>query len=229
MRVNMLYYTLQLAYFSRASEKTAFRFDRIKEFCMKAQGFSAGVEPGGLYSQADIQLLLCYVLSSVGEPMPRTLLLDVVAGNGMANFFETTGALEGLLAAGSVAQDGEELLTVTEAGRTAAGTLRAQLPLTLRERAVKLALQAMARRRSERETQVTVEELAHGCAVTCTVPDGDAPLFSLTLKVGDKLQADWIRSGFLDDPSLLYRSVLSILTGRAEVGEEDGETVIHVL
>ena len=198
---------------------------------MAMQGFSAGVEPGGLYRMADIQLLLCYMLNSVDEALPRDTVMDSVAGGGMANFFATTEALEGLLTAGSVTQseDDERLLTLEENGRVAVQTLHDRLPRTLRERSAKAALQALARRRNERECDVTVTDHTHGCTVTCAIRDGEAPLISLSLKVGDHRQADYIREHFLDDSGLLYRSVLSILTGRAELREEDGRTVIHVL
>ena len=198
---------------------------------MQTNGFTAGVEPGGLYRMADIQLLLCYVLSSVDQPMPRDMIMDIVVGNGMANFFETTEALENLLTAGSVLQgeDTEHLLTIGDNGQVAVKTLQDRLPRTLRERSAKLAVQALARRRNEQETEVSVAGLEHGCTVTCAIRDGEAPLMSLSLKVADEIQADWIRERFLDDPGLLYRSIISILTGRADVKEEDGQTVIRVL
>lgn len=198
---------------------------------MPMQGFSAGVEPGGLYRMADIQLLICYMLGSVGEPLPRTTVMDIVAGGGMANFFETTEALEGLLTAGSVTQseDAEQLLTLEENGRIAVETLRSRLPLTLRERSAKAAIQALARRHNERDSDVSITDLTHGCTVTCAIRDEEAPLLSLSLKVGDHQQAEYIREHFLDDSGLLYRSILSILTGRAEIREENGRTVIHVL
>lgn len=198
---------------------------------MAMQGFSAGVEPGGLYRMADIQLLLCYMLSSVEEPLPRATVMEIVAGGGMANFFETTEALEGLLTAGSVTQteDDEQLLALQENGYIAVKTLHDRLPRTLRERSAKAAIQALARRRNERECDVSVTDHTHGCTVTCSIRDEEAPLMSLALKVGDHQQADYIREHFLDDSGLLYRSVLSILTGRAEVREEDGRTVVYVL
>lgn len=192
-------------------------------------GFSEGVIPGGLYRKEDIQLLLCYILCTVNEPFPRATLVDVVVGNGLANYFETIEAIEGLLTVGTFKQDESELLTITDTGREATKTLSSRLPLTLRERSIKAAVQALARRRSERETDITVTDHPHGCTITCAIRDAEAPLMSLSLKVGDHKQADMIRERFLDNPSLLYRSILSILTGRAETNEEDGQTVINVL
>ena len=198
---------------------------------MQMNGFSAGVEPGGLYRMADIQLLICYILASVPDPLPRSMLMDVVVGNGMANFFETTEALENLLTVGSVSQDDSEdqRLTVSDNGKAAVNTLYDRLPLTLRERSVKSALQALARRRNEQETDVTVTPLTHGCSVSCSIKDGEAPLMSLQLKVADEQQADMIRNRFLDDPGILYRSIIAILTGRYFVREVDGKPVIQVL
>ncbi len=197
---------------------------------MPMNGFSAGVEPGGLYQMADIQLLLCYVLCKIKEPMPRAILMDVVVGNGMANFFETTEALEALLTVGSVTQgeDTEQLLTLSEIGRSAVEMLHGSLPRTLRERSVEIAARAMTRRRNERDSEITVTDLPHGCNITFTIRDVDAPLMSLTLKVADRAQADLLREHFLDSSDLLYRSVISLLTGRADTSEEDGQTVIRL-
>lgn len=49
--------------------------------------FSAGVEPGGLYSSKDIKILICYMLAGAGEPMPRQAVLDVIAGKRHGELF----------------------------------------------------------------------------------------------------------------------------------------------
>ena len=52
---------------------------------------------------------------------------------------------------------------------------------------------------------------------------------TLQLKVADEEQAEMIRNRFLDDPGLLYRSIIALLTGRYFVREVDGKPVIQVL
>ncbi len=193
-------------------------------------GFSAGVVPGGLYSRNDIELLVCYMLMGVGEPMPRQDVLDILAGNGMANLFELGAAIEELLQYGTLLEPQPDVLALSEKGHTATMTLYDRLPLTLRERSVKAALQLLARRRNERQNTVSVQTDDGACTVTCAVDStsGQAPLMTLSLRVADTAQAQMIREHFLDDPALLYRSVLAILTGDAGMRMDDRQIVIQL-
>ena len=52
---------------------------------MEFDAFSAGVEPGGLRSQSEIRLLLCYLLKSVDLPLSRSMILSVIQDSGLAN------------------------------------------------------------------------------------------------------------------------------------------------
>ncbi len=81
----------------------------------------------------------------------------------------------------------------------------------------------LTRIRRERENSVTMEKLPNGYNVICTIHDAEEPLLSLTLRVADEPQAQLIREEFLNDPVLLYRSVLAILTGDAGLRRGDRE------
>ncbi len=192
---------------------------------MAGDVFFAGVEPGGLYSSQEIKILICYMLSHVGEPMPMRAITDVLAGHGMANFFEIGAAVEELLRRGQLTEDEQGALSVTDGGRQTAGTLVGMVPFTLRERSVQAALQLMTRIRRERENTVEIQRLDRGYQVTCTVHDADQPLLSVSLTVGDDLQAQMVREHFLDDPVLLYRSLIGVLTGEAHA-EGNGSCIV---
>ena len=193
---------------------------------MNHDTFSAGVEPGGLYSPQQIKILICYMLDGAGEPMPRQAILDIIAGGGMANFFETGAAIDELVRLHNLEEDAAGRLSLSEKGRQAASTLFGSIPYTLRERSVKAALHLLTRIRRERENSVKMEKLPNGYTVTCTIHDMEAPLLSLTLRVADEPQAQLIREEFLNDPVLLYRSVLAILTGDAGLSRGDREIKI---
>ena len=193
---------------------------------MKHDAFADGVEPGGLYNNQEIKILICYMLMGAGEPMPRQAVLDIIAGNGMANLFETGSAIDELVRYNNLIENEDGTLTLTETGSQIAGTLAGLIPYTLRERSVKSALQLFTRIRRERENNVVIEKLDHGCNITCTINDNEVPLLSFTLRVADQLQAQLIKENFLNGPALLYRSLLAVLTGDAQYSH--GETRIQI-
>ena len=189
--------------------------------------FSAGVEPGGLYTSQEIKILICYMLLGVGEPMERQMVTELIAGNGMANFFEPAAAVDELARQGHLTEE-EGRISLTETGRQVGDTLAGMIPYTLRERSVKAALQLLTRIRREQENTVELEKLDHGYRVTCTIQDSASPLMSVSLRVADDMQAGLIRENFLDDPTLLYRSLLAILTGDAGMRRADTEIAIRL-
>lgn len=190
--------------------------------------FFAGVEPGGLYTSQEIKILICYMLDSVGEPLPMRTITDVLAGRGMANFFEIGAAVDELLRRDHLKEDEEGLLTVTPLGHQAATTLMGLIPFTLRERSVQAALHLMTRRRREQENSVTITPLSNGYEVTCSIDEGDRSLMSFSLLVGDDMQAQLIKERFLEDPVLLYRSLITVLTGEVTT-ENKGTRIIAEL
>lgn len=194
---------------------------------MNHDAFSAGVEPGGLYTSQEIKILICYMLLGVGEPMERQMVTELIAGNGMANFFETAAAVDELARQGHLTEK-EGRISLTETGRQVGDTLAGMIPYTLRERSVKAALQLLTRIRREQENTVELEKLDHGYRVTCTIQDSASPLMSVSLRVADDMQAGLIRENFLDDPTLLYRSLLAILTGDAGMRRADTEIAIRL-
>ncbi len=195
---------------------------------MERDAFSAGVEPGGLHSHHEIKILICYMLSSVREPLPRTTVLDILSGGGMANFFDASAAIDDLLKRHNLCETDDDLLTVTETGRHAATTLADMIPFTLRERSVDAALRLLARQRSERDNSAEILPAEEGgWKVVCSVGT-TTPLLRFELLVGDELQAQQVRDRFLSDPLLLYQSMIGVLAGDATLKHMPEQIVIDL-
>lgn len=190
--------------------------------------FSAGVEPGGLYSSQEIKILICYMLDGAGEPLARQAVLDILTAGGMANYFEAGAAMDELIRMGQLEESADGCLAPTDMGRQTASTLSGRIPFTLRERSLKAAMQLLTRIRRERENRVTVEPADHGRMVTCTIEDADTPLLSVSLRVADDMQADLVKEHFLDDPTLVYQSLIALLTGDASWKRLDTQIVIDL-
>lgn len=55
---------------------------------MKFDAFTGGVEPGGLRSKDEIRILICYLLTSVGAPLAKNDLIQIITENGLANYLK---------------------------------------------------------------------------------------------------------------------------------------------
>ena len=177
--------------------------------------FNAGVKAGGLRNRSEIRLLVCYLLSAIDAPVEKDVLVNAVIGEGLANFFELNEAIDELLHTGNVqTADGDaEALTVTDDGRHSAELLETTLPRSVREQAVNATLRLMKLARNRRQNHVQIDALPDGgCNVTFLLEDEKTEWMRLTVYVADRLQAETVRSNFLEDPVRLYASILDALT-----------------
>ncbi len=183
---------------------------------MESNAFTGGVEPGGLWNQNDIRILLCYILNSVNGPLSGESISQIVQEKALANYFEVGDALAALLRQGNLRQDEEGLYTVTPAGREIAQSLDATLPLSVRDKALEAALRLMADSKARRENRVELAETENGFHVTCHISGGALDLMEISLYAPDKNQAKLIEQNFYQNPEGIYKLLLSALTGDKE-------------
>ncbi len=177
--------------------------------------FSAGVEFGGLRSRQDIKLLICYLLENLEKPLSKNQINELMQGQGLANYFEVSQAIDELISAGTVVveQDEEQkMLFLTQTVHEAARILESDLPKTVREKAINAAVKMQMKARRLRENKIEVKKLENGYHVTFTIADKDDVLMSLTVYVADITQVEIIKQGFLNDPVGLYSAIIASLT-----------------
>jgi len=173
---------------------------------------SAGVPPGGLHSREEIRLLLCWLAAHLAQPLTDGLAEQVFAGEGLANYFEYTAALQALLSAGQLTmsrESGEAVLRLNPKYAHAADELAKELPRRVRDRALHAAEQLQAQSRRERENGITVYPAGGGgCYMTFRQGRGGDMLMSVTLYAPDKETAEALRAKFLENPGRVYSSVI---------------------
>ena len=180
---------------------------------MSNDGFlSAGVLPGGLHSREEIRLLLCFLAGHLAQPLTAGLAEQVFAKEGLANYFEYTAALHGLLEAGQLTMSteaGQAVLRLEEKYAHAAEELARELPRRVRDRALHAAEQLQAQNRREQENGITVYPAGGGgCYMTFRQGRGSDTLMSVTLYVPDRDTAEATRARFLENPGRLYSAVI---------------------
>ncbi len=190
---------------------------------MAYDAFAGGIEPGGLRTSSEIKLLVCYLLKSVDCGLTKGLILDIIQDNGLANYFETTNAIADLVSTGNLdeaQQDGETVYHLTEKGSLIADTLSESLPRSVRDKSVRAALLLTTRMKMERENKVEFTPIGRGFQVDCHVSDGESDMMCISLRVPDMLQAKLIKRRFQEDPVLLYKGIIALLTGEQELVQD---------
>ena len=186
---------------------------------MDFDAFNAGIEPGGLRSKNDIRILICYMLCGAGAPLSKNDIITVMVENGFANYFEVMDAISGLASMGSIdsVPENPDLFSGNDRTREISQQLNTTLPSAVRNRAVACAVNLLAAAERERENKVEIEHSKNGYKVTCHVSGGEMDLMSFSLYVPDFAQAKLVRKQFLNDPELVYRALLALVTGEQEL------------
>ena len=180
---------------------------------MERDAFTGGVEPGGLWNKNDIRILLCYILTSVGAPLSKESIEEIMQGKALANYFEVGDALDSLLRQGNVTVDEDGCFCVTDSGREIAASLDVSLPLSVRDKALEAALRLAAEQKARRENKVELLKAEKGYQVRCHVSGGETELMTISIYVPDKAQAELVERNFYRDPEGVYRLLLAALTG----------------
>lgn len=186
---------------------------------MNGEAFSADIEPGGLHNVNEIRVLICYILKSVNNRIPKEILIESLQRDGLANYFEIGAALQHLVEKQNIViehHENEEYCKITEKGAIIANDLDFVLPVSVKDKAVKVAIRLLSRRKTEKENKVEISTGSQGYNVTCSVGGGQDNLMSVSLNVPDRIQAESIKEQFLNDPEIVYRGVLALLTGDLE-------------
>ena len=137
----------------------------------------------------------------------------------MANFFDTSVAMDKLIDLGHIAESGSGLMSITDTGREIAAVLSTSLPYVLRDRSVKIALTLLSRMHKQKDANVEIEKTETGYNVTLELTEGGGSMLKVTVATIDTLQANAIKENFLEDPALLYRSTIAVLNGQTELDE----------
>lgn len=181
-------------------------------FTLEIDATNAGVAFGGLVSTDEIRILICYILDTVGEPIPSQRLSELLHYEGIANYFEVSSAFASLFENGHIEKRDDDCYAITESGRNIANTLKTSVPLSVRDKTYALAVRMLSRIKYTEETKIDITPSGNGFNIRCAVVEGESELMSVGLYVGDKAQAMNIKERFLEDPTKVYSGIIELLT-----------------
>ena len=199
---------------------------------MSFDTFDEGIALGGLRSKREIKVLICYLFYSVKDKMSESLVTEAIMEYELANFFEVKAAFNELKDSENLRRDeevdGEITYCLTDNGKLVAEQLESTLAYSVKEKALKCAMELMAQRKILRENSVTIKKDENGCFVTCTVSGGDVVLLSFTLYAPDTEQAELMKKNFLSYPATVYKTMLALMAKNRENVDEALEALFEI-
>jgi len=185
---------------------------------MSNDAFTAGIEHGGLTTDYEVRILICWLLSKVDRPVTMGKLNEALQQDALVNYFELARGTGNLLSTGHIVEgehgEREEApLVITPLGRETGETLERSLPLTVREKSLAALTYVLKRERMERENAVTIEKRPDGCIMHMQISDISSDLLNLSMYVPTEEMCEQMREKFLNDPAALYRVIVTHLAG----------------
>ena len=168
-------------------------------FPLEKDAVSAGVNnAGGLFSTAEVRILICYILSALNEAVPGKV-------NDSIAHLVKNGQLR-------VVDEKEDTYIITNSGKYVADTLKTTLSLTIKQRAYDAAFKMLARFKNAKETDIKISREDNKTFITCSAMDGETPFMTVKMLACDEDQALHIKERFLSDPSKIYSTIIDLLT-----------------
>lgn len=181
---------------------------------MNKDASGAGVERGGLFSTAEIKILICYILSTINEPIRVDMIANVLHFEGIANAFEVSDAVVSLSQSGQIesADDSEKTYRITDIGKETANTLKSSLSSVVKERAYLAVMKMFAKIKNAKNNEFEIIHEYGATYLSCSALDGNKPFLTVKLLIADEAQGDFIKDKFLENPSKIYSKIIEMLT-----------------
>ena len=181
---------------------------------MERDASGAGVARGGLFSTAEIKILICYILNAINEPIPVDMIGNVLHYEGIANAFEVSDAIVSLSARGQIAatDDSQQTYVITDSGRETAETLKSSLSSVVKERAYLAVMKMFAKFKNAKDNTFEITKENDATYLSCSAHDGGKPFLTVKLLITDEDQGRYIREKFLENPAKIYSKIIEMLT-----------------
>lgn len=173
--------------------------------------------PFALTDKTDIKIFILYLLMHIERPVDFATLHDIVVQDEFVRQFDFMDCFYELCETEAVQKtekDGREYYAITPKGRAAAETLQSDLLRPIRERALRSALRLLSFQSRGTVIKSEVVPLENGkFELKCECRDSEGVFMQTCVVVETKRQAELMKYNFDDRAELVYRGILSLLSG----------------
>ena len=173
-----------------------------------------------LKTETDIKVFLLFILDSIVYPLEYEVLMSIVAENTGDISFDYGECLFRLADDGflEVYPDGDLVYySISDKGRMVAAELYDTLDPDFRERSLKTAIQFISLSDTGKRVNAYITKTeSRRYRVTMEAFDRFGEVMSVSVTVGSQVEAENIKTAYLEKPDGVYRGVLFSVTGRLD-------------
>lgn len=174
-----------------------------------------------LQKSTDKKIYILYVMKMIGYPVSFEKLNDTVASDGAINYFGFAECFSQLVETGNVQvlrnEEGEECFAITEQGINVVDNLLDSLVSSVRRSALAAATRLTSFEKRGASLDFKTTPLKDGrCNFNFTVTEKNEKIFSLSLILETKDQAERIEYNLSKQPDATYKSIMALLSGQAD-------------
>ena len=191
----------------------------------KLDAFPVDDTVGGIRSTEKIRIIICYILKNVDSPLTRDNIQSALYDNGIANYFEISQAIDNLIDVGAV-EISNNCLVLNRKGEQIARDLNDELSLFIKNKAVRATKLTAIYEKRKKENAVSVVKVDDKkYRLDITLLSGQAEeentdeLIKVSVSATDYLQAETMKTTFLNNPVRLYENIIEALTEDSECKE----------
>lgn len=176
-----------------------------------------------LKDKNDIKIFILYLLKNLNYPLDFNTIGDIVVQDEFVNYFDFAECFAELLDCGNIEKlpadkgaDGEhkELYRITQNGITIAEQLQSALLNMIKEKSLKSAMRLLSFKSRGSDVSCSYTEREDGrFDLHCEVSEKDNKILELGLIIESKYQLDKMLYNFNERPEVVYRGIISLLTG----------------
>ena len=191
----------------------------------KLDAFPVDDTVGGIRSTEKIRIIICYILKNVESPLTRDNIQSALYDNGIANYFEISQAIDNLIDVGAV-ELSDNCLVLNQKGEQIARDLNDELSLYIKNKAVRAINLTVIYEKRKKENDVSivkVDDKKYRLDITLLSGQADDEntdeLIKVSVFVTDSLQAETMKTTFLNNPVRLYEKIIEALTEDSQFKE----------
>ena len=176
-----------------------------------------------LKNQNDIKIFILYLLMNVPRPLSYNELNDIVVQDELVSSLDFAECIAQLEVTGNVAfppgsqgEEGGGTFRITDQGKTVASTLESEFAGYIRTKSLKSALRYLSFKDQGVKVSVsTITQPDGRVKITFGLSEKENELLQISLQADNSYQARQMTLHFEEQPEIIYRSVLSLLSGDA--------------